>query len=181
MNFSTMNKQRKFVLISAGVGIISMFLPWVSVSMLGYSQSVNGMHDKGILVFLCFAVCALVAYMGDQTKNLEKNIWFITLAAAAIALLIMLWFYSQLSGSMMGVSFLGFGFYIAGLASIGVLLSAWLFRAQSDNLKDSFNSIKKDIEGRLGNTGSATQATPPPSSGTPPMHSEPEDPDITGS
>ncbi len=176
MNFSTMNKQRKFVLISAAIGIVAMFLPWISISMMGYSQSVNGMHDKGILVFLCFAVCALVAYLGDQTKNLEKNSWMIALVAAAIALLMMLWFYSQLSDSMVGTSLLGFGFYIAALAAIGVLLSAYLFRAPSDNLKDSFNSIKKDIEGRLANTGTTSPTTPPPSSTPPTMHTEPDEP-----
>ena len=31
MNFQTMNKQRKFVLIAAAVGVISMFLPWISI------------------------------------------------------------------------------------------------------------------------------------------------------
>jgi hypothetical protein len=87
----------------------------------------------------------------------------------------MLWFYSQLSDSMVGTSLLGFGFYIAALAAIGVLLSTWLFRAPSDNLKDSFNSIKKDLEGRLGNTGTTPPTTPPPSS-TPPMHTEPDEP-----
>ena len=51
MNFQTMNKQRKFVLIAAAVGIISMFLPWISVSVLGFSQTINGMHDKGFWFF----------------------------------------------------------------------------------------------------------------------------------
>ena len=85
MNFQTMNKQRKFVLIAAAIGVISMFLPWISVSVLGYSQSVNGMHDKGILVFLCFAASGIIAYLGDQTKNLDKTMWTVTLLAGAIA------------------------------------------------------------------------------------------------
>lgn len=188
MNFSAMNKQRKYVLTSAAIGFVAMFLPWISVSMIGYSHSVNGMHGKGILVFLCFAGCALLAYLGDQTKNLEKNSWMITLVAAAFALLMMLWFYSQLSG--MGSSLLGYGFYIAALAAIGVLLSAWLFRAPSDNLKDSFDSLKKNIEGRLANTGSTPPTTtpptppppttPPPSSTPPTMQTEPDEPQNPG-
>ncbi len=35
MNFQTMNKQRKFILIAAAVGIIAMFLPWVKISFFG--------------------------------------------------------------------------------------------------------------------------------------------------
>ncbi|MEO9021128.1 MAG: hypothetical protein ABI237_04870 [Ginsengibacter sp.] len=159
MNFQTMSKQRKFVLISAAVGFISMFLPWVSISMFGYSQSINGMHDKGILVFICFVVSGVVAYMGDQTKNLEKTAWGITLLAGAIALLFVLWFYSQTSGSVMGSSFIGVGIYVAAIASIGILASAYLFRSPTDNIKDSFNTLKKDIESKIGNAANAGSAT----------------------
>ena len=159
MNFQTMNKQRKFVLISAAVGIISMFLPWISVSVLGYSQTVNGMHDKGILVFLCFAVCGIIAYLGDQTKNLDKTMWMVTLIAGAIAFLFIIWFYFQASDSFMGASFIGFGLYISGLASLGILISAYLLRSPTDNLKDSFNSLKKDIESKINTPASTTNNT----------------------
>ena len=154
-----MNKQRKFVLISAAVGIISMFLPWISVSVLGYSQTVNGMHDKGILVFLCFAVCGIIAYLGDQTKNLDKTMWMVTLIAGAIAFLFIIWFYFHASDSFMGASFIGFGLYISGMASLGILIAAYLFRSPADNLKDSFNSLKKDIESKINTPASTTNNT----------------------
>src|SRR6185437_16028302 len=120
MNFQTMNKQRKFILIAAAVGIISMFLPWVS--FLGFS--ISGMHDKGIVVFLCFVASGIIAYLGDQTKNLDKTMWTVALIAGALALLMIVWFYFQASDSYEGTSFLGFGFYISGIASLGILLSA---------------------------------------------------------
>jgi hypothetical protein len=153
MNFQTMSKQRKFVLISSAVGFISMFLPWLSISILGYSQSVNGMHDKGILVFICFAATGLIVWLGDQTKNLDKTMWTVTLLAGALALLLIIWFYSQATSSIMGSSLVGFGVYIAAIASIGVLASAYLFKSPGDNLKDGFNSIKKNIESKIGNPG----------------------------
>ena len=167
MNFQTMNKQRKFVLIAAAVGVISMFLPWVSISILGYTQSVNGMHGSGILVFLCFAASGIIAYLGDQTKNLDKTMWAATLIAGALAALIVIWYIIDASGNPFG-SFLGFGVYIAALAAIGVLLAAYIFRSPTDNIKDGFSSIKKDIENKIGNTGSTTPTPPPPppSSGT---------------
>ena len=166
MNFQTMNKQRKFVLISAAVGFISMFLPWVSVSMLGYSQSVNGMHGKGTLVFICFVVSGVIAWLGDQTKNLDKTMWTVTLLAGAIALLFTILFYSDASGSVMGSAFIGFGVYIAAIASIGILASAYLFRSPTDNLKDGFNSVKNDIESKIGNTPAAPPPPPPTSTST---------------
>ena len=99
MNFQTMNKQRKFVLIAAVAGVISMFLPWVSISLLGFTQSVNGMHGSGILVFLCFAASGIVAYLGDQTKNLDKTMWLVTLIAGALATLIVIWYIIDASGN----------------------------------------------------------------------------------
>lgn len=169
-----MNKQRKFVLISAAIGFISMFLPWVSISMLGFSQSVNGMHDKGILVFLCFVASGAIAYLGDQTKNLGKTPWSATLLAGALALLIIIWFYSQATGSFMGASAIGFGLYIAGLSAIGILASAYLFRSPTDNLKDGFNSMKKDIEDKIANKGNmpdSSNPSPPASTGINPSES----------
>lgn len=159
MNFQTMSKQRKFVLISAVVGFISMFLPWISISMFGFNQNVNGMHNKGILVFLCFVASGVIAYLGDQTKNLDKTLWSVTLLAGAIALLLILWFYSQAAGSIMGQSMIGFGLYLAALAAIGILVSTYIFRLPTDNIKDGFNSIKRDIESKMGNRGSATTTT----------------------
>ncbi len=44
MNFETMSKQRKFVLIAAITGVIATFLPWWSFATFGYAYSVNGFH-----------------------------------------------------------------------------------------------------------------------------------------
>src|SRR6266536_3200206 len=55
MNFQTMSRQRKFIMIAAAAGIISVFLPWVTVSIFGESQSTNGFRSYGIVVFLAFA------------------------------------------------------------------------------------------------------------------------------
>ncbi|HVZ96924.1 MAG TPA: hypothetical protein VG847_08625 [Chitinophagaceae bacterium] len=157
MNFSTMNKQRKFVLIASVVGIISMFLPWFSISVFGYTQSVNGMHGWGTLAFICFLVTGGIAFLGDQTKNIEKNMWLIVLVAGLVALIIAITRYFDVSDSIMGSSLVGFGLYIAGIAAIGVIVSAYMFRSPTDNLKDSLDSMKKNIESKINtpsNTGS---------------------------
>lgn len=159
MNFQTLNKQRKFVLIASILGVISLFLPWISVSLFGYSQSVNGFHDKGIIVFICFLISGGVAIFGEQTKNLDKTSWAITLLAGVVALLLTIWFYSQGSNSIMGSSLVGFGVYIAAIAAIGVIGSAYLLKSPEDNFKDSFSSLKKDIESKLGNNAAPTTNT----------------------
>ena len=87
MNFQTMNRQRKLILITATIGIISVFLPWVTISILGMTQSINGFRGWGILVFLAFVVAAVIALIGNQTQALEKSYWFLAMACGAIALL----------------------------------------------------------------------------------------------
>ena len=155
MNFQTMNKQRKFVLIAAAVGIISMFLPWFS--FFGYK--ISCMHGIVILVFLCFAVAGVTAYLGDQTKNLNKTMWLITLICGALATLIIVSRIIDASGSIIGL--LSFGIYLAGLAAMGVLLSAFLLRSPTDTIKDSFESLKNDINNKLKTTPTTQDVSRP--------------------
>jgi peptidoglycan/LPS O-acetylase OafA/YrhL len=165
MNFETMSKQRKFVLIAAGIGVISMFLPWVSA----YSSSVNGMHGSGILVFLCFAACVAFALMGNQTRTMDKNYWMITLIAAGLATLIIVWNLIDAMNKGYG-SYLSFGVYLAALAAIGTLAAAFIYRSPNDSIKDGFSNLKKDIQNQLkqddhsrgagtGTTGTGTGTT----------------------
>jgi peptidoglycan/LPS O-acetylase OafA/YrhL len=143
MNFQTMSKQRKFILIAAAIGVIAMFLPWITVSFLGFSRSENGMHGNGILVFLSLLGAGAVAFLGDQTKNLEKTFWFVALACGALATLIMIYNLIDVGSA---ISYLSFGFYLVILASVGVLLSAYMYRNPTDSIKGGFDSLKKDIE-----------------------------------
>lgn len=73
MNFQVMRKQRKFVLIAALVGVISIFLPWVSTSGLFAGISVNGFNSGGVIVFIAFVAAGVMAFLGDQTKAMEKK------------------------------------------------------------------------------------------------------------
>lgn len=159
MNFQTMNKQRKFVLIAAIAGVIGMFLPWYSFSIFGASGSINGMHDNGILVFICFAVAGVMAYLGDQTKNLSSTSWIVTLICGAIAVLIVVWNIFRSSDYGLGSS-MTFGIYLAALAAVGVVAAAFMFRSPTDTIKGGFDSFKKDIDDKMKNTGNTNQNNP---------------------
>ncbi|MBK7433134.1 MAG: hypothetical protein IPI66_03975 [Chitinophagaceae bacterium] len=147
MNFQTLNKQRKFVLIAALLGIIACFLPWVSVSVFGYSSSVNGMHSWGLMAFIGFIGSGVAAFLGDQTKPMAQTFWFVALACGALAVLGVLLYFLNVSGSVggFGVSY-GFGIFIAAAAAIGVLACAYMFRNPGDSIKGGFDSLKQDIE-----------------------------------
>lgn len=143
MNFQTLHKQRKFILIAAAIGLVSMFLPWFSFSFAGFGSSVNGFHDTGILIFLCFVGCGVVAYLGDQTKGLEKTMWMIALIASGLAAVLMVIYFLR---ALDAISYLGFGFYIALLSSLALLYAVYQYRNAGLNVKDGFDSLKRDIE-----------------------------------
>ena len=149
MDFQTMNKQKKYLLIISGIGIIAMFLPWVRISILGIvANSSNGMHNTGILVFLCFLGCGLVAFLGDQVKPLEKTMWMVTMILAGIAALIMVIHFFRVMDAM---SFLSIGFYLALICSLALLFTAYKFRNAGYNLKDGFDALKRQVEDKTKN------------------------------
>jgi len=152
MNFQTMNKQRKFILIFAVVGIIAMFLPWIDVFFI----SINGMHGKGILVFLCFIACGIMAILGDQTKPLDRAKWMITLILSGLTSLGMI---ISLFGGMSTIGGFAFGFYLALIAILGIAFAAFAFRAAGYTIKDGFNNLKQDITEK---TRSVNPPPPPP-------------------
>jgi len=146
MNFLLMHKQRRFVLILAAIGLIAVFLPWVTVGgIFGDSLNANGFNGVGIVVFLALLAVAIIALMGDQKKAEERNMWMITLLAGFIALLFAVIKYSQISGNSFGIVSPGYGLWISLAASLAVLISAWLFKNPGDTLQSGFDSLKKNI------------------------------------
>lgn len=144
------------ILIAAAVGVISMFLPWVSV----FGFSVNGLHGWGILVFLCFLAAGIIAFMGDQTTNLSKTNWMVALIAGGIAALIMV---LNFLTSLDTLSLLSFGFYGALLASIAVVAFTFMFRSATDSLQSGYDSLRNSFNTRMhtdsGNTTATTGTT----------------------
>lgn len=132
-------------MIAAAVGIISCFLPWITISFGGFGGgSVNGMHSWGMLAFIAFIGAGISAFLGDQTKTMASTFWFVALACGALAVLgVLLYFINIPTG--FGASY-GFGIFIGAAAAIGVLASAYMFRSPGDSIKGGFDSLKHDIE-----------------------------------
>lgn len=138
MNFATLNKQRKMILIAAAVGVISMFLPWVS--FLGFST--NGMNGWGVLVFFCFAGAGVISLMGDQTRNLEPMNWMLTLIAGGVAGLIMV---INFFNAIDALGYLSIGFYGALVAAVALPAFAYMYRTANDSLQSGFDTLKNNF------------------------------------
>jgi hypothetical protein len=144
MSFQTMSSQRRFILISAAVGVISVFLPWFTISIFGETQSTNGFHGGGIVVFLAFAAAIAISLMGNQTLKLDKIFWLSALASGAIAFLFIIISFGG-SSDQIGMGLVdaghGIGIWIALLASLGILAFAWLLKNPGDDIKSAFEGV----------------------------------------
>ena len=151
MNFETMSKQRKMILIAAAVGVISLFLPWVSI--IGFSA--NGLHGYGFLVFLCFIAAGVLAYTGDQTKNLNQTNWMGVLIAGGVAILCMA---IDLLTHLDLLRLYSFGFYLSLAAALAIVAFAYMHRSASDSLQGGFDSLKHRINTEMGSKETETKS-----------------------
>ena len=169
MNFQQLNKQRKFIIAGAALGLIACFLPWFSYGM----GSVNGMNGIGVLVFILFIGAGLMSLAGDQKANIPSKMWLPVLGAGVINIciigyLIIRW-ESAMSGvnneesSMYGSVGLSFGIWAAIIGAILIAFGAYKFRAVDNNLKESLRSLKSDIDKAVTDKNKDTNPVPPQS------------------
>lgn len=149
MDFKTMHNQRKFILIAAAVGVVSIFLPWATMSAGRFgSMSSNAFGSWGMLVFLGYAAAIAFAVIKDQKEQLESNFWILTLFCGALAFLITIIAILQVSnaGGMriggMGVS-VGFGAFISLAASAVLVFITWKFKKAEDTIQGGFDALFK--------------------------------------
>jgi len=150
MNFETMSTQRKMILIASAVGVIAMFLPWVS-TILG---SGNGMHGGGIIAFICFLAAGFLSFTGDQTTNLNRMNWMLTLIAGGVALIVTVINFFDIPSVVRG-----YGVYIAMAASIAVLAFAWMHKSATDSLQGGFDTLKNSFNNNATTTQTGTTTT----------------------
>ncbi len=120
MNF---HKQKLYSLIAAGVALISLFLPWATVSIGGYGGgSVNGLHGEGFITLLGVGGVAAASFMGDKSKAFEGNFKNIALGGFAAIIAGALIAFLNVSGKGRGIVKPGFGIWLAILVGVAGLL-----------------------------------------------------------
>lgn len=66
MNF---HKQKLYTLLIAGVALIALLLPWLSVDFLGASQTWNGLRGWGILSLFGVLAVGVMSFIGNRDEN----------------------------------------------------------------------------------------------------------------
>jgi len=114
MNF---HKQKLYSLIFAGVALIALFLPWVSISMgIFGGGSANGFRSWGILSFIGVLGVAAACFLGNKTLPFDDTFKKVALGSFGAIALGALIFFIRLSDGF-GAS-AGFGLWITLVAGI---------------------------------------------------------------
>lgn len=127
-----LHKQKLYALIIAGVGLISMFLPWWHISFGGYggygggfSTSINGLHELGFLSLLGFVGAgAIIFVMGDKSKPFAGQDKLIAAACFGVAGLIAI---IQL---LRQTKFASFGIFLAIIAGIAGAVVVYVLKPE---------------------------------------------------
>lgn len=162
-----MEKNRLYILISAGVAILGSLLPWASLNAGSFgSYSVNGYQGDGWFVIIAAIVSIVLACLNNMNKAMPKGFSIGVIVAGAIATLVTLnslfnvnKYVSNFGGY--GVS-IGFGLILAILASIALVVTGLLAMSGGKITKESFTELAesgKDFAQTVGRVTSSTVKT----------------------
>ena len=162
-----MEKNRLFILISAGVAILGSLLPWASLNAGSFgSYSVNGYQGDGWFVIIAAIVSIVLACLNNMNKAMSKGFSIGVIVAGAIATLVTLnslfnvnKYMSNFGGY--GIS-IGFGLILAILASIALVVTGLLAMSGGKITKESFTELAesgKDFAQTVGRVTSSTVKT----------------------
>ena len=162
-----MEKNRLFILISAGVAILGSLLPWASLNAGSFgSYSVNGYQGDGWFVIIAAIVSIVLACLNNMNKAMSKGFSIGVIVAGAIATLVTLnslfnvnKYMSNFGGY--GIS-IGFGLILAILASIALVVTGLLAMSGGKITKESFTELAesgKDFAQTVGRVTSTTVKT----------------------
>ena len=68
------HKQKLYSLVIAGIALISLLLPWQTVSFGGFgAASANGFHSWGLLAVIGVIAVAAISWMGNKAAPYDDN------------------------------------------------------------------------------------------------------------
>jgi len=159
-----MEKNRLYILISAGVAILGSLLPWASLNAGSFgSYSVNGYQGDGWFVIIAAIVSIVLACLNNMNKEMPKGFSIGVIVAGAIATLVTLInlfnvnkYMSNFGGY--GIS-IGFGLILALLASIALVVTGLLAMSGGKITKGTFEELAESGKGFAQSVGRVTTST----------------------
>jgi hypothetical protein len=132
-DFNSMDTGSKIAMGLSVLGVVGCFLPYLTASMMGMSESANILKagNLGYLVLAAFAFSALTPVIGDQLNSINgalgrfapRGSVIIALVALALQAVVDMTSESTKAAKAFGVSIsFGIGFYIMIAAGIVIIL-----------------------------------------------------------
>ena len=162
-----MEKNRLFILISAGVAILGSLLPWATLNAGAFgSYSVHGFNGDGWFVIIAAIVSIVLTCLNNVNKPMPKGFAIGVIASGAISTLVTLInlfsinkYVTHIGGY--GVS-IGFGLILSLLASIALVVTGLLAMSGGKITKDSLAELAesgKDFAQTFGRVTTTTVKT----------------------
>ena len=162
-----MEKNRLFILISAGVAILGSLLPWASLNAGAFgSYSVHGFNGDGWFVIIAAIVSIVLTCLNNVNKPMPKGFAIGVIVSGAISTLVTLInlfsinkYVTHIGGY--GVS-IGFGLILSLLASIALVATGLLAMSGGKITKDSLAELAesgKDFAQTVGRVTTTTVKT----------------------
>lgn len=138
-----MHKQRLLVVAASTIGAISIFLPWISLTIFGLTISASGYEvwDGWVVFGLCGAAIAMALTQGDKTTEMDQDVKKKVIGFGA-----------GIAGFMLfelvvriGFSAAGFGAFLALLAGIGILAAPFIIKGDGSFEMPTKETINEDL------------------------------------
>lgn len=144
-----MHKQRLFILIAAGLGIIAAFFPWISATMPFFGtvsvSGISGMVGDGwITLGLSAAAGGLTFAKGDKSQELDAQMKkTVAGLGAGIAGYILFFMFIRAEG---GLSVMGMGVWLTFLAGAAIAALPFVIKGDGGFEMPTKDTIKEDLK-----------------------------------
>jgi len=153
-----------FIIISAAVAILSSFLSWASLNAGAFgSYSWNGLRGDGWFVIIFAVVAIVLACLNDVKSSLPKGFAIGVIVAGALSTIVTL--IDVFGVNKYAVDFngygvsIGFGFILALIASIAIVVTGLLAMSGGKITKGTFEELAESSKGFAQSVGRVTTST----------------------
>ena len=134
-----MNDQRLGIAILSGLGMLTAFMPWVKLPVVGY---ILGTEHSGWITFVILSIPFILSFVGKRIQPLKGGKLYIALGAAIIAAGIGIWEIIDLDSGIL--STVEYGLYLLVLAATVIPVAAFILGNNRPNPFSGNKSEKND-------------------------------------
>lgn len=123
-----MKKQKLATIGAAGLGVVSSFLPWVTINMLFVSKSASGIDGgDGYISMLLFLIIITIALVGGLSENYTKKSLIAITVLGGLCSLLGLYEIGNIKDASK-VASIGIGLFLLILSGVATIVSAFVLK-----------------------------------------------------